>query len=524
MAKRKGQENLIPTNRRSKEEARELGRKGGIASGEARRKAKTYREIARAINAAPVNLDIPGLAERLSLVGLDAEKETNAALVPATIFTGLLERDMKAVEMWRNLTEDEQSDNGAAFELPARALGRSFVDINRQIKPNIRYVFKGGRGGLKSSYISLKIVELLKNYPNLHACIVRKIGATLKDSVFAQMQWAIRELGLESQFRITKNPLEITLTATGQKIYFRGCDDPMKLKGIKPTFGYVGILWKEELDQLAGAAEERSVNQSTLRGGMDSFEFCSYNPPRSRSSWVNQAELEADRGKTVYHESCYLEAPVEWLGQKFIDDADFLKRTNPAAYENEYLGIANGDGGSVFENLEIREITDEEINTFWNIYQGLDFGWFPDPLHWSKSCYDSTRHILYVFDEFRANKMSNYDLWVTLTEQKGVTSDDLIIADSAEPKSIGDLRAYGANIRGAVKGADSRTYSHKWLQSLVKIIIDPVRCPATAKEFSEYEYERDKEGNVISGYPDGADHAIDSVIYSLNGVWKRRGQ
>lgn len=524
MAKRKGQENLIPTNRRSKEEARELGRKGGIASGEARRKAKTYREIARAINAAPVNLDIPGLAERLSLVGLDAEKETNAALVPATIFTGLLERDMKAVEMWRNLTEDEQSDNGAAFELPARVMGKAFVDIHRQIKPNVRYVFKGGRGGLKSSQISFEVIEKLKNNPSLHACIVRKVGATLKDSVFAQMQWAIRELNLESQFKITKNPLEITLTATGQKIYFRGCDDPMKLKGIKVPFGYIGILWKEELDQLAGPEEERTVNQSVLRGGAEFYDFCSYNPPRSKSAWVNQDEINPSVANTVFHTSCYLDAPPEWLGPRFLDDAEFLKKVNPAAYENEYLGIANGDGGSVFENLEIREITDEEIMTFDVICQGLDFGWYPDILAWTKMCYDGKRHVLYLFDEFSANKMSNYDLWVTLTEQKGVTEDDLIIADSAEPKSIGDLKSYGANIRGAVKGPDSRTYSFKWLQSLAKIVIDPNRCPGATKELSEYEYERDKEGNVISGYPDGNDHFCDSVRYATSLIWRRRGQ
>ena len=518
--KRKQNENLIPGAHRLTVEEQSMG---GIASGASRRRQKTYREIAREINAAPVNLDIPGLAERLSLVGLDAEKETNAALVPATIFTGLLERDMKAVEMWRNLTEDEQSDNGAAFELPARVMGKAFVDIHRQIRPNVRYVFKGGRGGLKSSQISFEVIEKLKNNPSLHACIVRKVGATLKDSVFAQMQWAIRELNLESQFKITKNPLEITLTATGQKIYFRGCDDPMKLKGIKPTFGYVGILWKEELDQLAGAAEERSVNQSTLRGGMDSFEFCSYNPPRSRSSWVNQAELEADKGKTVYHESCYLEAPVEWLGQKFIDDADFLKRTNPAAYENEYLGIANGDGGSVFENLEIREITDEEIMTFDVILMGIDWG-FIDPFVWTKAHYDSNHHILYVFDEFSAHKMGNWDTWTVLTEGKGVTGDDLIIADSAEPKSIGDYKAYGANIRGVVKGPDSVRYGMKWLQSLAKIVIDPVRCPGAAKELLEYEYERDKEGNIISGYPDKNNHFCDSLRYSTSVYWRRRGQ
>lgn len=520
---RKGKtENLIPLNKRTKEAQREIQSKGGKTTAEKNRRAKTYKEIARAINAAPITSE--SIRDSVKTFGLDPDEETNAVLVPLSVFRGVSNGDMKAVEKWEAWTEDEQANGDSVFELPARVLGKAFVDINRQIRPNIRYVFKGGRGGLKSSFVSLKIVELLKNNPNLHACVVRKIGATLKDSVFAQMQWAIRELGLESQFKITKNPLEITLIATGQKIYFRGCDDPMKLKGIKPTFGYVGILWKEELDQLAGAAEERSVNQSTLRGGQVSYEFCSYNPPRSRSSWVNQAELTADREKTVYHESSYLDAPLEWLGQKFIDDADFLKRTNPAAYENEYLGVANGDGGSVFENLEIREITDEEISRFDNILQSLDWGFFPDPFHWLKMHYDAARLTLYIFDEYRAWKQSNAETWAALTELKGVTGYDLITADSAEPKSIGDYKAYGAFIRGAIKGPDSVKYGIKWLQSLVKIVVDPKRCPYTAKEFSEYEYERDKEGNVISGYPDKDNHSVDCARYGTESIWKRRGQ
>lgn len=524
MAKRGNPQNLVSIGDRTTEEQQKITKKGGKASGESRRKARTYREIAKQINAQPVNLDVPGLAQRLELVGLDPSKESNASLVPATIFTGMLERDMKAVEMWRQMTEDEKADEDTAFELPARVMGKAFVDIHRQIKPNIRYVFKGGRGGGKSSQIGFEILEKLKNNPQIHACIVRKIGATLKDSVFAQMQWAIRELNLEGQFKITKNPLEITYKKTGQKIFFRGCDDPMKLKGIKVPFGYIGILWKEELDQLAGPEEERMVNQSVLRGGKTFYDFCSYNPPRSKSSWVNQDEINPSVANTIFHTSTYLDMPQEWLGPRFLDDAEFLKKVNPAAYENEYLGVANGDGGSVFENLEIREISDAEIMTFDVICQGLDFGWYPDILAWTKMCYDGKRHILYVFDEFGANKMSNYDLWVTLTEQKGVTEDDLIIADSAEPKSIGDLKSYGANIRGAVKGPDSRTYSFKWLQSLVKIVIDPNRCPKAAKELSEYEYERDKEGNVISGYPDGNDHFCDSIRYATSPIWRRRGQ
>lgn len=107
----------------------------------------------------------------------------------------------------------------------------------------------------------------------MHACIIRKMGNTLKDSVYAQMKWAINELGLYDEFNCKLSPLEIVLKETGQTIYFRGCDDPLKLKSIKPPFGYIGILWKEEKDQLCGPEEERSINQSVLRGGADSYDF-----------------------------------------------------------------------------------------------------------------------------------------------------------------------------------------------------------------------------------------------------------
>ena len=444
----------------------------------------------------------------------DEEKLRDAAPAQITTAMGTLIDKFTAVE--RAAVDDRP------FELPARVLGRDFVDINRQILPNRKYVFRGGRGSLKSSFVSLKIVELLLNNPQMHACIVRKVYATIKDSVFAQMIWAISILGLESDFKTRTSPYEIVYKPTGQTIYFRGCDDPLKLKGIKPRFGYVGILWKEEKDQLAGPNEERSVNQSVLRGGPESYDFSSYNPPRSRSNWVNREAVELDERRVV-HESCYTDAPPEWLGQAFLDDAEQLKRLNPAAYENEYKGVANGDGGSVFANLEIREIPDKELERFDRIYNGLDWGYYPDPWAFNRMHYDASRLTLYIFAEATRWKMGNKDTAQVLRDM-GIRDDDLITADSAEIKSVKDYQDYGLLCKGAVKGPGSVDYSHKWLQSLVKIVIDPVRCPDTAKEFLEYEYERDKDGNVISGYPDANNHHIDAVRYAMETVWKRRGQ
>ena len=64
----------------------------------------------------------------------------------------------------------------------------------------------------------------------------------------------------------------------------------------------------------------------------------------------------------------------------------------------------------------------------------------------------------------------------------------------------------------------------KWLQSLKSIVIDSKRCPKSSKEFLNYEYEKDKEGNVISGYPDKDNHCIDATRYACNSIWKKKGQ
>ena len=264
-------------------------------------------------------------------------------------------------------------------------------------------------------------------------------------------------------------------------------------------------------------------DRSVIRGGEDFIVFRIYNTPTSSQHFVNK-EKKIPKADRLVHRSTYLDVPKEWLGQKFIDEAEYMKSINEKQYRNIYLGEETGTGGNVFENIELRDITDEEINTFDYIYMGIDFGWFPDPLAWTKMCYNPSQRTLYIFDEFVVNKMSNEDVWNYLKENKGVTEDDPIIADSAEPKSIGDFKSYGAFIKGADKGPGSVDYSMKWLASLSKIVIDVNRCPKSAEEFSTYEYEQDKDGNYISGYVDANNHCIDSVRYALNGIWKKKGQ
>lgn len=509
------EQNLIKNSDRSPSQRRENARKAGIASGAARRRRKNLSELAKIIAENPV----PEAAKaKLAKMGIEDEDANNNALVAVSVYKKAIQGNMQAVDKWEQLTAESKADT-AKYELPARVIGKAFVDINRQIKPNISYTFKGGRGGLKSSYVALKIVELIKNNPNMHACITRQVAGTLKDSVYAQMKWAINELGLLEEFDFKVSPLEIRYKKTGQVIYFRGLDDETKLKSIKPEFGYIGILWKEEKDQMKGPEQERSVNQSVLRGGSESYDFSSYNPPKSKSSWVNRLELEPNPNRVI-HTSCYLDAPPEWLGQKFIDDAEHLKVVNPAAYEHEYLGVPNGDGGNVFEYLEIREITDDEISRMDWIYQGVDWGFNPDPYAFIRLYYNRKVEKIYLIDEIYGNKWSNRTTADVIFDRH--YNDYVITCDSEDNKSVLDYREFGLAARSAIKGPGSVNYSMKWLQ-VRTIVIDPARTPNAYREFLNYEYDRDKDGNLISGYVDANNHTIDACRYALESVWRKRG-
>ena len=305
----------------------------------------------------------------------------------------------------------------------------SFYSVHKDIqkKKHTYYDLIGGRGSTKSSFISIEIVKNMMEPENSkkHAVIYRKVGDTLETSVFAQIEWAIDKLGVTHLWKLTKSPMRAEYIPTGQRIIFKGLDKAAKSKSIKVPFGYIAYLWFEEFDEFAGEEEIRKVEQSVIRGGDDFIVFKSMNPPKSRQNWANDyISKEQLREDTLVSVTTYLTVPIKWLGQKFIDAAEWLKKINPKAYEHEYMGVPVGNGTEVFDNITIRIITPEERAKFDKIYRG----------------------------------------------------------------------------------------------------IDPITCPATAKEFKKYEYELDKEGNPLSSFPDKDNHSIDAVRYGLETVWKRRGQ
>lgn len=406
------------------------------------------------------------------------------------------------------------------------------------------YVFPGGRGSTKSSFIGVVIPLLIMANPEVHACCFRKVGNTIQKSIYSQIVWGIYKLGMESLFKIPKTyATPIEYIPTGQQIIFMGMDDPQKVKSIKLPFGYIGITWFEELDQFAGENQLRTVTQSTMRGGEKFWDFRSFNPPISKNNWANEYTEDCElyrQDNTLVTRNTYLDVPREWLGEQFIAEAEDLKAINPKAYEHEYMGVAVGTGGDVFPNVEELDMSEShevlDVNgnvryytvpkgAFDNVYHGLDWGFAIDPAAYDKIYYDKAHHDIYIFDELHTHKKRNKELFDMLYEgqDKKLKKSMLLTCDSAEPKSIADFKSYGAFVRPTDKGPDSVRYSIRWLQGLNHIYIDKHACPETWKEFTTYEYEQDKDGNFISAFPDEDNHHIDATRYALCDYWKRKG-
>lgn len=504
--------------------ASENGKKGAKKTAEIRREKKRVAEVVSLMLRSSTNAKT-----QKAITKICSDVDTDDIDVLASMVAGQIQSatqgNTKAFEKLLEILEQTEKKEKVVYKIPADDMSTNFIDVNHDIndRGHFEYWLHGGRGSNKSTFVSEKINELLQNNPKMCAIVIRRVGNTLKDSVYSQIQWAIEHSGQEHLYKFTKSPLEITLKATGQKIYFRGADEPQKIKSIKPPNGkYIGIIWYEEADQMQGIEAMRTIDQSVIRGGDDFVKFVTYNTPRSQLHWINTeaSKFKADR---LVHLSDYTGVPKKWLGQQFIDDAEWLKETNEKAYQNEYLGLAVGQGTEVFDNLESREITADEIKTFNHFYYGVDWGWFPDPWQYVKCSYDSNRHTLYIIDECRANKKRPIESAEILKEQKGIT-DELLICDSASPESIADYKVYGFNVRGSEKGWHSVKYGMRWLQGLNKIIIDSRKCPNVWKEFSQYQYELTKDGEPISEYPDKDNHSIDAVRYAMERVWKVRGR
>lgn len=396
----------------------------------------------------------------------------------------------------------------------SEVIAPSFYDLHKDIKQDkhTHYWLKGGRGSTKSSFVSEELITGIMRNSEANAVVIRKVGLYLKDSVYEQLLWAISKLGVERYWQEKLSPLELVYVPTGQRIIFRGADKPKKLKSTKVRKGYIRYVWYEEADEFGGMEEIRTINQSLLRGGATYTVFYTFNPPKSQRNWIN-SEVLVPRSDKIVHHSDYRSVPAEWLGEQFLIEAKYLEQTKPEQYRHEYLGEVTGTGAEVFTNITIRPITDEEIKSFDHIKRGIDWGYGADPFVYITAHFDSKRNRLFIFYEF-FRCAAKYDV-IANAIRKENTQNGTIIAESAEPRSNDELRDRGFHIRTAVKGPGSVEHGITWLQNLEEIIIDGTRCPNAAREFNEYELDRDSRGELKADFPDKNNHTIDAIRYAL---------
>ena len=377
------------------------------------------------------------------------------------------------------------------------------------------YIAKGGRNSAKSTTISQRMIFDLMDLP-LNGLCIRKVGNTIQESVYEQLKEAAYLLDVFDEFIFTKSPLRVIYKARGNYIIFRGADDAQKLKSIKTSNFPIARVWIEELTEFKTEEELQTIMDSVLRAELPqdlTYKFFySYNPPKRKQHWVNKKYESVIIPKNTYiHHSTYLDNP--FLPFQTLEEINETKEKNIRKYNWIYLGEPSGGGIVPFENLNFRKITDEEIKSFDNIRQGIDWGYGVDPFAFGRWHYDKSRRKIYAIDEIYGVKMSNREAAIKIKEK--VYQDVRTIADSAEPKSIAEMKEYGISIWAAVKGAGSVEYGEKWLDDLTEIVIDPERTPNICREFENIDYEIDKDGNSKAKLEDKDNHTIDLTRYAF---------
>lgn len=428
----------------------------------------------------------------------------------------------------------------------SRVIAKVFWPVHSAIRNGTKSEFflKGGRGSTKSSFVAIEIIQGIIDDPKANAVVVRKVADTIRNSVLATLEWAIEALGVTDSFRVTTSPAEITYIPTGQKILFRGLDDPKKLKSIRIKKGYFKFLWFEEGQEYKNMAEIRSVEQSVKRGGPAFVEFITFNPPPEPKHWIN---VEAARPKKdkygnnirMVHHSCYTDIPPEWLGDVFLQDAAALMEADLIAYQNEYLGMMVGKTEAIiFAGKCV--VRDFQVQPNWHgPYYGADWGFANDPNALVKCWIEDVpggepsqvigangkpvpmpvRQRLYVeYDEF--GYQTELDDLPAFFDRVPGSRQHKIRADSARPETISHMKKRGFKVEGAEKWKGSVEDGITVLKSFVEIVLHP-RCKNLENEATMYRYKVDKlTGDVLPDIIDLFNHGWDAVRYALADIIK----
>ncbi len=403
-------------------------------------------------------------------------------------------------------------------------IGKAFYNTHRAIKSGQYDEFweRGGRGSLKSSFVAIKILTGMQQDKDANAVAFRKVADTVSDSVKASFAWAIQMLEWQPWYHIPKALNTITYIPTGQQILMRGLDDPLKIKSIRPRKGYFKYLWFEEGSEYASLEDMESVTQSVLRGGPEFLQFVTYNPPVEPKHWINVEAAEIKPRRHV-NTSCYLDAPSQWLGPKFLADAEEMRQRKPDKYANIYLGKSIGrsdkiifSGCYTIEAFEVEKrghryfINGDEVD---GPYLGADFGFANDPNTLVK-CWRSQKtrkiYIEYAIFGYKVKLNSMPDFY----DQVPGSRKDMIYGDSSRPETIVHIRDQGFTIDAAEKGTGSVEDGIEWLTG--HEIVIHTRCEELQDEAVKYSYKVDRVTQIVkSDIMDEHNHGWDAVRYAF---------
>lgn len=376
-------------------------------------------------------------------------------------------------------------------------------------------VCKGSRASKKSKTTALWYIANMMKYPGANTLVVRKTYRTLHDSCFTELKWAIHRLGVDNHWDIKESPLEMTYKPTGQKIYFRGLDDPLKVTSITVDVGSLCWMWLEEAYEIMNEDDFNILDES-IRGQVDEGLFkqitLTFNP-WNEHHWMKKRFFDAEYDPDI------LALTTNYMCNEWLDAADrkvfeIMKKNNPRRYRVAGLGDWGIVDGLVFENWEEKVFDIDAIRQMENIKSafGLDFGYTNDPSALWCGFVDLSNKIIYVFDEMYEKGMSNERIYSKVVKMG--YAKEKISADCAEPKSIDRLRELGlSRIRKARKGKDSVNSGIDFIQDF-KIIIHP-RCVNFLTEISNYTWDVDKFGKKLNKPIDDFNHLMDAMRYAL---------
>lgn len=379
-------------------------------------------------------------------------------------------------------------------------------------------VCKGSRASKKSKTTALKLIYRMMEpkYKDANTIVFRKTYRTLKDSCFSDLKWAIHRLKVDDFWDAKLSPLEMTYKPTGQKILFRGLDDPLKVTSVSVDKGYLCWAWLEEAYEVMNEDDFNVIDES-IRGAIPAPLYKQWiltlNPWNSKH-WINKRFFERKDSDILALTTNYM--CNEWLDASDLKLFEDMKKNNPRRYRVAGLGDWGIVEGLIYENWHESSFTLDQIKHCQTIC-GLDFGYTNDPTAFLIGFIDLENKKLYIWDEIYKKGLTNRMIYEEISNAG--YAKEKITADSAEPKSIDELREFGLRVHPAQKGKDSIVNGIQYLQDF-EIIIHK-RCVHFITEINNYTWDSDKFGNRINQPIDDFNHLMDAMRYAVEKFHKK---